>query len=182
MSIWLNLNHVVLRNLNIWLLLSDSGGSLNKWLDREFWRPGNGSGKERDRESRGWAGWGRVGGRVGSKPQICDVILFKVCAERGGWDGMGGWGAKEKAGCDGHPGWRPWRPAPGGDVLVRGSSSDPDSSLDLSRSPLVFISSSLRSGLEGPSISSSESESESWGSEDLRSGPPRPDLSSPYAP
>ena len=74
---------------------------------------------------------------------------------------MGGCGAKENAGCDGHPGWKPWSPPPGGDVLVSGSSSDPDSSLDLSRSPLVLMSSSLRSGLEGPSISSSESESES---------------------
>ena len=170
---------MLFRNRNIWRVVSDSGGSLNKWLDREFWSPGKERGKGRERESRGWAGWGSWG-RVGSKPQNCDVILFNVCADRGGWDGMGGCGAKENAGCDGQPGWKPWRPPPGGDVFVSGSSSDPDSSLDLSRSPLVLMSSSLRSGLEGPSISSSESESESWGSEDLLSGPPRPLLSSPY--
>lgn len=185
---WGSLDHVLLRNLNICRLASDSGGSLKKWLEREPWSAGKERGKERERESRGWVGgWGRGGlVMVGSKPQNWLVILFRVWAESGDWDWRAGGAREEKAGCEGQPGWKPATPPPPpppppppvGEVLVRGSSSEPDSSLLLSLSPLVFISSSRRSGLEGPSISSSESESESWGSEDLLS-PLSPDLSSP---
>ena len=178
---WLQCDHVLLRNLNICRLASLSGGSLKKWEVRELWSPGNDRGKESERESRGWAGgWGRAGRLMpGSKPQNWDVILLRVC------DWRAGGAREEKAGCEGQPGWNPGifpppppPPPPVGEVLVSGSSSEPDSSLLRSLSPLVFISSSRRSGLDGPSISSSESESESCGSEDLLS-PPRPDLSSP---
>ena len=107
---WLNhVDHVELRNLNIWLRASDSAaaacwcwGSLKKW----FWRPGNERGKERDKESRGWAGAGGVasGGR-GSNPQNCDVILLR--ARWAGWWGVVGPPEpvrEEKAGWAGQPG------------------------------------------------------------------------------
>ena len=164
-----------LRNLNIWLrAASDSGddccpGSLKKWL----WRPGKERGKDSDRESRGCAGGVGRGGR-GSKPQNWDVILLRARLLVGWPPGGPEPVSDENAGCDGHPGYP--RDDDTGDVLVRGSSSDPLSSLLLSLSPLVLMSSG--SGLPGPSISSSESESLSCGSDDLLS-PPKPDLSSP---
>ena len=66
-------------NLNIGL--DSSGGSLN----RAGFNPGNGRGKEKDRESSGWGDGpgGRRGGVGRSNPQNCDVILLRVCAARG---------------------------------------------------------------------------------------------------
>ena len=59
-------------------------------------------GKERgkERESRGWGG---RGGLEGSKPQNCDVILLRVCAERFCCWATGGSGVAVKAGWAGQP-------------------------------------------------------------------------------
>ena len=161
-------DHVEFLKRNICRDISESGGGLKRWEEREDCRVGKVRGKERaSRGCGGRAGCGRC--PVGSKPQNWDVILLRVCWEggrEGGWPG--------KAGCAGQPG-RPPRPGVGGEVLVSGSSSEPLSSRLRSRSPEVLRSSSLRSeGELGPSMSSSESESESCGSVDRRSFPSSP--------
>ena len=80
---------------------------MKRWEERE--------GKERgkERESRGCTG-GMVGGLEGSKPQNCDVILLRVCAERFCCWATGGSGVAVKAGWAGQP-CKP-RPPP---VMVR---------------------------------------------------------------
>ena len=76
---------------------------MKKWL----WRPEKERGKESgERVSRGWAGGVGRGGRIGSNPQNCDVILLRP-REGGTPGGPGGPELPvrlEKAGCAGQPG------------------------------------------------------------------------------
>ena len=76
---------------------------MKKWLCRPEKERGKESG---EMESRGWAGGVGRGGRIGSNPQNCDVILLRP---REGVGGRPGGGPAlpvrlEKAGCAGQPG------------------------------------------------------------------------------
>ena len=80
---------------------------MKKWL----WRPEKERGKESgERVSRGWAGGVGRGGRIGSNPQNCDVILLRPRDGAAGPprpDGVTGAALPvrlEKAGCAGQPG------------------------------------------------------------------------------